>query len=553
MSGVLVSPAIGLGVTLYSPTVDGAARQPIMTDGSGNLYFGSVAYADVTGTPSLGTSSVVDIGTSGDKVPLLSGTNTWSGPQTVRRDNIVSTPTAAVVLENATVTTSGVTSQFSPALDLTGRHWSGSADAYTTWRVYNVPSGGSSASTLTFASGYNGTAPAQRMQLTSAGQLTVSTMIVSSGGTNITGNNTLSGFINDTYNQGASQGVFQHTGTLRSGGSGTDTFPIFFHQPTGTTAATTYSTGGTIFGANAASGFGGNFFDFRIAGSTSLGSLSSGGTLTTLALVANTLNTNGNITLASNQVLIWTSRGRITSPASDTIQFGNVDGASPTAQTLSVQSVITGTSNTAGVLWTFKDSAGTGTGASGGYAWQTASAGSTGSTQNTYSTKMALSSAGVLTVGGLSINPGNGFVTLDQTFQIYIRTANALKLQTGSSDFVMIQNTSNTSGLLFCNSSNVADTGLARIATSQLRFANSGVTSGFVLSSVTDNTCTVLNRAGNAAGGLSSDSLITSDPTSGTGPAWKLGTVKAATVTLDTANYAEAMIGGSLKKIALVV
>lgn len=90
-------------------------------------------------------------------------------------------------------------------------------------------------------------------------------------------------------------------------------------------------------------------------------------------------------------------------------QFGVGDAAAPVAQTFQVQSVVTGTSNTAGALWKFIDSGGTGTGASGGYEWDTHPAGSTGSTQNAAVSKMTLSSSGTLTVvsGNFSVTAGN--------------------------------------------------------------------------------------------------------------------------------------------------
>jgi len=47
-------------------------------------------------------------------------------------------------------------------------------------------------------------------------------------------------------------------------------------------------------------------------------------------------------------------------------------------------------------------------------------------------------------------------------------------------------------------------------------------------------------------------SLSTVDPTSGQGPAWKLGARKAATVTLDTTQYVEVNIGGTTYKLAVV-
>lgn len=48
-----------------------------------------------------------------------------------------------------------------------------------------------------------------------------------------------------------------------------------------------------------------------------------------------------------------------------------------------------------------------------------------------------------------------------------------------------------------------------------------------------------------------SGTVSTADPTSGSGPAWKLGTVKAATVALNTTNYVEVNIGGTSYKLAL--
>ena len=69
--------------------------------------------------------------------------------------------------------------------------------------------------------------------------------------------------------------------------------------------------------------------------------------------------------------------------AAANIQFGDSDAAAPVAQTTRVQSVVAGTSNTAGSLWTFKDSIGTGTGKSGGYEFDTAAVGGSGTAQNT--------------------------------------------------------------------------------------------------------------------------------------------------------------------------
>jgi hypothetical protein len=81
--------------------------------------------------------------------------------------------------------------------------------------------------------------------------------------------------------------------------------------------------------------------------------------------------------------------------SSSNIQHGAVDAAAPMAQTVSFQSVVAGTSNTAGALAKYSDSAGTGTGASGGFEFDVHPAGSSGSAQNAASAAFTLSGAGV--------------------------------------------------------------------------------------------------------------------------------------------------------------
>lgn len=97
--------------------------------------------------------------------------------------------------------------------------------------------------------------------------------------------------------------------------------------------------------------------------------------------------------------------------AAATLQQGAADAASPVAQTTKVQGVVAGTSNTAGALWTFQDSMGTGTGASGGYAFKVAVAGSTGTAQNTYANALAIASTGAVTIGSASATAGSLIIT----------------------------------------------------------------------------------------------------------------------------------------------
>lgn len=79
-------------------------------------------------------------------------------------------------------------------------------------------------------------------------------------------------------------------------------------------------------------------------------------------------------TLANSVYLGATANGRL--------RLGAADAAAPVAQTLSVQSVVTGTTNTAGANLTITGSQGTGTGAGGSIIFQVAPAGSSGTAQN---------------------------------------------------------------------------------------------------------------------------------------------------------------------------
>lgn len=83
-------------------------------------------------------------------------------------------------------------------------------------------------------------------------------------------------------------------------------------------------------------------------------------------------------------------------------RYGGPDAASAVAQTLSVQNVLAGTSNAAGAATTFAGSRGTGTGAGGGFVFQTAPAGSSGTAQNALATTLSIA-PNALTLNGLAI------------------------------------------------------------------------------------------------------------------------------------------------------
>lgn len=110
----------------------------------------------------------------------------------------------------------------------------------------------------------------------------------------------------------------------------------------------------------------------------------------------------------TNSVQINNGSGSFATPTTSLI-LGGADSAAPSALSVTVPSVVAGTTNTNGVVMSLYDSAGTGTGTSGGFKFYTHPAGSTGSSQNAAalaltidSTKTATFAAGV-TVGSATL------------------------------------------------------------------------------------------------------------------------------------------------------
>lgn len=82
-----------------------------------------------------------------------------------------------------------------------------------------------------------------------------------------------------------------------------------------------------------------------------------------------------------------------------TLQHGLADAATAVAQTVGVQNVAAGNSNVAGANWTFNGSKGTGTGAGGSIIFQTAPAGSTGTSVNPEVAAVTINPTGGVTLG----------------------------------------------------------------------------------------------------------------------------------------------------------
>ena len=112
----------------------------------------------------------------------------------------------------------------------------------------------------------------------------------------------------------------------------------------------------------------------------------------------------------SNDTSFSTQDLFLTRKAAANLRLGAADAASPVAQTLSVQSVVAGTSNTAGANLTITGSQGTGTGAGGSIIFQVAPAGSSGTAQNALATALTIDSNKYVTIGssgGLYSGGGN--------------------------------------------------------------------------------------------------------------------------------------------------
>lgn len=85
----------------------------------------------------------------------------------------------------------------------------------------------------------------------------------------------------------------------------------------------------------------------------------------------------------------------------------------------------------------------------------------------------------------------------------------------------------------------------------KVRFTNSSVNAGFTLDGTTDNALAIQNRLGNASATLTALSYRSSVPNGGTAGVWKFGIRAAATVILDTTQYIQLDVDGTLYKLAI--
>ena len=223
--------------------------------------------------------------------------------------------------------------------------------------------------------------------------------------------------------------------TALTGGTATTSTPILDMAQTWNAGAVSF-TGWKLNVTDTASASGSLLIDLQVGGSSKF-SIRKDGTTTT----------SGNIQVANNAVYVegttvgtirvpgvggyygWTTNTASTSAstidlfltrrAAANLRLGAADAAAPVAQTLSVQSVVAGTTNTAGVDLTITGSQGTGTGAGGSIIFRVAPAGSSGTAQNALATALTIAS------------------NLDATFGLNVRSTTPFPRYGGATGIVL--------------------------------------------------------------------------------------------------------------------
>jgi hypothetical protein len=232
---------------------------------------------------------------------------------------------------------------------------------------------------------------------TSGGGLTIGTTAIT-GGTTTRFLYDLAGVVQETVgntwdatNQAATLASIANpaasTLTLTGGTALTTSQPVLNMTQTWNNAATTF-TGMKLVITNTASNNLSKYWDFTVGALSIFYADPSNGITMDVSQVRNPAGTwfllSTGIQIAGANEFRWSSRGIMSSPAVGTVQYGSADAAAPIAQSLIVQSVVAGTTDTAGALWTRRASLGTGTGAGGNVMEKTGfSAKTTGTSQHT--------------------------------------------------------------------------------------------------------------------------------------------------------------------------
>lgn len=184
---------------------------------------------------------------------------------------------------------------------------------------------------------------------------------------------------------------------------------------------------------------------------------------------------SGALQISSASQLGWSTDLILTRKGAANLALGAADAASPVAQILSVQNVVGGTTDTAGVDFTISGSRGTGTGAGGKIVFKTAAAaGGSASTQNALATAAQIDSAGFLySVPGLVAGRSIGLELYTADGSVLSRTLSnrCIRMSDGANGIRISSNyllhwSSNNSG---SGDANAVDTYLGRQAAANIR------------------------------------------------------------------------------------
>jgi hypothetical protein len=259
--------------------------------------------------------------------------------------------------------------------------------------------------------------------------------------------------------------------TSLTGATVTTSQPLLDQTQTWNAGGVTF-TGWRLNVTNTASAAGSLLMDLQVGGASQF-SVNRSGSVTSNNLVSGggalaVSSSNGQVVLYNNGTLGWDSAGSVSvGSAADTLfgrraaanlRLGAADAAAPVAQTLSVQSVVAGTSNTAGANFTIAGSQGTGDQNGGSLIFQVAPAGSSGSAVNALATALTIAGnrnatfAANLSFGsGADFSNGTGTVNINDS-NVGIGSASQLAWAStttgnGSKDVILARDAANTLAL----------------------------------------------------------------------------------------------------------
>ena len=468
-----------LGYTPVNPSTLGVANGIATLDSSGKLtaaqipdaLVGAVVYQGVWNANTNSPTLTSGVGTKGRyyKVSVagtttIDGHSTWDIGDTIIFDGTVwdkidGADVEIVSVAGKTGVVSLVVGDISGAAPLASPTFTGSPAAPT-------PSTGDSSTLIATtayvkAQGYTtNTGTVTSVAVSGANGIGISGSPVTTSGTialslgDITPTSLVTaGVITSSLNGAASASAFNLTGTPFAG-TGTTSTPLFYIN--NGTAPTSWAAAGTHIGINAAAASTANFLDFHVNGGASVFSVSSTGQVNIPSQIffsgtgnisrqvgfgGVTFNSDNSIDVGNNGAKFVTS----------TMKLGTSDAVSPSAATISMSNVLTGTSNTAGANFFMDMSQGRGTGAGGSYIVRTAPAGSTGSALNALVTALTIDSTQTATFTGTvacsanltvatTITAGNT-ITAGATF-----AANAASRLTGNTNGTWIMSNNGNTG-----------------------------------------------------------------------------------------------------------